>query len=217
VNFVELQAAVTNRLALLTGDQIIGTAAALIVNEALHECEIDNVNGWNWLRKQFSFVTVAGTKEYPFTTVSATFGISKIVQLKYAPAAAAGVFELGRLSLGEADDLYPLVAQSSPEVYAVDGQSVFLVPIPNAVYTVTGTCIRTEPDLTGTDTPIMPLAYQSMIVEKAVELFARRTKDFPASKVAHDAYVEMRTKAIAHSRPYVGSGRVRASSSRDRG
>lgn len=216
MTFTELQAAVTNRLGLISGDQIISTVVASMVNEALHETEMDNVNGWDWLRSRFSSVTVAGNDEYAFSTLVTSQVVTKIIEVRLA-VSSTSIFPLQRVSIAEAQELYPIQVEGTPEVWSADGNVIVFTPVPNAVYAFSGTCVLGEPDLSGgTDEPLMPVTYQSLIVEKAVELFATRMQNYPASKAANERYKELRAKAIAHSRPYVGPGRVRASSSWDR-
>lgn len=227
MNFTELQSAVQDACALVADDEMIGTAntgaLARLVNAGLHYYETANPNGWDWLiRNDVAFNTVASQERYTFTAVAAGMSgsptVAKIKEIKLGITAATyGPWVMTRVPKEEADMHYPSTSPQRPEVYWVEGITLGLRPLPDAVYPITGAVIIEEPDLSaGADEPILPARFHEMIVEAATYLFFRREQNSEKAAVALAAYKDWHSRALGHSKPYRGPGRVRADAGLDR-
>lgn len=229
MNFTQLQSAVADACALVSGDAMIGTAdtgrLAQLVNAGIHYYETANPNGWDWLlRNDVAFNTVALQESYTYAQVAAGMSgspspvVAKIDELKLGITGASyGPWVMTRVSKQEADLEYPSQSGQRPEVYWVQGLRVGFRPLPDAVYPITGTIIVTEPDLAaGADVPILPTMFHQMIVEAAAYLFFRREQNAAMAQVALSAYKDWHSRALSYSKPYRGPGRVRADAQWDR-
>lgn len=145
---------------------------------------------WRWMRRPFSFNTVAGTDQYAsgdVTDVDATGPITRFARWWWEDAEdpplaylqSAGVAQQYRLIALPWEHwkwLYRFGAQTNqPPIHvSVDPQNrLCLGPKPDAVYVVTGEFQRSPQELTiDADTPEMPVQYHDLIWAWGLEKYA---------------------------------------------
>lgn len=182
------------------------------INTALHKLETENPKGWDWLRYDGYFTTVAGTDKYPFAAITygSTVTIMKIIELRVDTAPGQYVDSLPRVSKAALLGTYGSYASGVPESYAVDGQAVYFRPVPQNAFTIHYTAIIAEPDLVDpTDTPIMPVMFHDAIVEGATHMLFRSTQNTAGASMCQAAVTDWVRRMREYSNPYVGPGQVR--------
>ena len=144
------------------------------VNEAWQD--IQQVNRqWNWMVGEFTFQTVAATREY----TTATIGLTNFSQW------STDTFRAYLTSVGSASELYMhqldypsfrdaymfgTQTQGLPDVFAIRPatSALLLGPIPDAIYTVYGEYFKSASLMAlDADTPGMPDPYHMAIVHGA--------------------------------------------------
>jgi hypothetical protein len=199
VNFATLQTAVLDRLGVPASDALF-TAAVLgrAVNEAVQE--IKSEHDWPWDEASETITTVAGTDTY---SVAADW--MRTQELK--PSAD---YPLERRSIIDIDSEWPFGDTGRPQVYAINKGQIVLRPIPAQVDTITHRYIKTQADLTGTDTPALPAQFHTAIVELATYIALKRSRDDARGAAALDAYQRWISKMHRWRRRHTGPGRIRS-------
>lgn len=221
MNLGQLRTAVRERCGVLATDQMAGDTAMLtLINEAIHLLELEAVNGWRWNRRQTTFPTVAGDGGYNLSdaeTNTASVIVTKVLDLWVSPTSSSGLYRMKRLSREEVNTVWRADGVNNfPQVWAIEGNTIQLGPIPNDAYTITMTYQRGEDDLAADgDEPLMPARYHGAIVEKAAELLLRRIGDLPRAQIANASVKEWITRIRRTHRLYGGGGRVRETWSED--
>lgn len=224
-SFNQLQLLTAERCGLLLSDGAVGAAdtgaLAKLVKAAIRTIEVAKPGGWGWLRFTGTTALVAATEAYTFTALAASLAapagttIRKIheVTLTSPTSGSAGRFAMKRVSRFEADTMYPYISSMVPQVWWAEGQNLGFRPVPDQAYSVRVTVILGERELAiANDVPLMPIAYQDAIVEKASELWFRRMHNLADAQAANGAYVQWIRDMKAAEREYTGSGRVRVES-----
>lgn len=171
-----IRAAVRRRCGVSSSDQLAADTDLLeIIVGVLHEISVER--DWPWLETSRSFNTTAGTASYATGTRWVRTHSLKIDN--YGP--------LGFYSRKHLDEWYPTsAATGTPRFYSVSGDQLLLFPTPEAVFSVTEVFQQYEPALTaGTDVPLMPLPFHTVIVHAAAEeLLLRMREDERAAREA---------------------------------
>lgn len=167
MNLPGLIAAVRTRAGLPDGDALAAEPAITeMVNEAL--AAIATERDWPWLETTRSFTTASDTGTY-----AAASDWVRTRSLKIADRAP-----LRSVSRAQLDYWYPATNDTDqPRLYSVSAEQLVLRPIPDGAYTVTEVYYRSEPELSGTMTPLMPAWAHYAIVEWATSLLLERTRD----------------------------------------
>lgn len=144
---------------------------------------------WRWLRRPFTFNTVANDDSYAYTDatdVDATGAITRFshwwahdeadqYQCYLTASGVSAQYRLIYLPWEQFKFLYRFSTQtaSTPINVSVDHQNnLVLGPKPNGIYTVTGDFQRSMQTLAlDADIPEMPLAYHMLIVYRAMEKY----------------------------------------------
>lgn len=208
MDYQTLQSRTLNRLNMTTTDPIGGLVDEYI-NESLHMIETAVPNGWPWMRSYINFSTTAGTGSYAFTTISSSVSVSKILDAKilrqsqyYQP--------LQLISPEEADQNYPVTSSGIPEGFFVEGQTLYIYPNPDAVYSVRARVVTTEPDLVGSgSSPVLPVVFHSAIVEGALTFFYETLQDSTRLGIAQGRLAEWIERMKRYGQEYQSAPRVR--------
>ena len=157
--------------------------AQSLVNEALHMVEIAHPNGWPYLRDTIAFTTTTAS-EYPFSTISTTTTIAKVISAKSTAGSTWSPLDV--FTPGESDHVY-LAAGSTdaPAGYWVEGETFFLSPSPTAGLTVSLRVVVTEPDLVAdNEEPICPARFHGAIIAAALVVYYETLQDSARSQAA---------------------------------
>lgn len=167
MNLAAMIAAVRTRAGIPSTDALGGDPAITeFINEAL--AAISTERDWPWLEATRSFVTAANTGTY-----AAPSDWVRTRSLKVADEAP-----LRSVSRAQLDYWYPATSDTGrPRLYAVSAEQLVLRPIPDGVYTVTEIYFRSEPELSGVMTPLLPAWAHYAIVEWATSLLLERTRN----------------------------------------
>jgi len=144
--------------------------------------DIQNLHtNWRWMRRAFTFNTVADDDSYPYTAVTDVDAAAVISRFGHWWAHDCEDPYLAYLQSGGVGGQYPLIylpwndfkwlyrrgtqTASTPAYVSVDHQNnLCLGPKPNGVYVVTGDYQRSAQTLTvDADLPEMPTQYQELI------------------------------------------------------
>lgn len=162
------------------------------INDAYRAIQQAQAGQWRWLRRQWSFNTVAGTHLYPYssvTDVDAAAAISRpgkwllrhidysLYPTRYLTSAGAGTAQ--RMIPSDIDWLryrYDLGthANAAPQYIAEDDQRrIVLRSTPDDIYTIRGWYMRGPQELAlDDDVPEMPEQYHKLIVYEAMMDYA---------------------------------------------
>lgn len=143
-------------------------------------------NTWNWMRKPFTFETVAGTGDYLPTAITNTNTGQVMTDLRYW---YKDTFRAQKKSIGIQDEQwlveweynvfrntyrFNVQVNGRPVVFAEkpNGKAIMLGQIPDDVYLITGE-YQTKPWVLAADadTPDMPEAYHMLLVYKAMQQY----------------------------------------------
>jgi hypothetical protein len=135
------------------------------INDAIRKITLEH--DWFWLVPTPATIsTIAGTKSYSL------------------PAAHLRTKNLVLTDTGDALVQYPItdldrvVAEGRPQIYAIEGSTLYLAPTPDAVYAIQHRYFQTETPLTsGSDTPLIPKEFSEGIIQEASKNAARFIKD----------------------------------------
>jgi hypothetical protein len=140
-------------------------------------------NTWNWMRKPFSWETVANTGDYLPTAITNTLTSQTMSDLRYW---YKDTFRCQKKSIGIQDEQwlveweyyvfrntyrFNLQVPGRPVVFAENpqGKAIMLGQVPDDVYIITGEYQKKAYSLVNnTDEPDIPEAYHLMIVYKAM-------------------------------------------------
>lgn len=169
-----------------------------LVNEAL---QITNAEAdWPWLQATTTFATVAGTATYDPTAASGW--------VKTRTLSIDGFDSMSERSLIEIRD-WGITPQGTPCMWALENELINLRPVPNAVFTVIHDYIKIEPEISSTQTPLMPASYRWSIVEYATYLAQLRQGNQQGAGAAKAAWQDWLEKMADHRRRTTGGQRIR--------
>ena len=138
----------------------------VLINRALRQISTDAP--WPWLQvvDTSNLVTVADTASYtPPTVWQATDRISY------------NNMRLARIQPEEAPRYYYDTA-GSPRAFTVEGDKIYIYPLPDGAYTLTHVYYRFEPELDDdSDEPLLPEQYEDYLLSVAGKLLALRVSD----------------------------------------
>lgn len=189
MDLTALETAVRTRLGVPSTDALYtNTVLDALINASLHQfaSEAD----FSWLEASETISTSNGTQNY-----SVNANARRTISIK----SSSGVV-LKETSLDELD--WWGAPQGDPRLFAFLGSSIYVVPVPvtGTTPTLTHRYVRNEVDLSsGTDTPIVPTAYQQAIVEHAAYLAFRRAGNAQEAGAALAAYSRWVEVAKSHS------------------
>jgi hypothetical protein len=210
MNRAQFRDAIRLRTGMLSDDQM-GTDAHLnsLIDDAIDYVQIEMPSGWPWQQYRGSFSTVAGTESYSFATIDGSNTIMRIGSMRVVLDTTYEV-ELEPRAFNDLVTMYSSTAQQTPESYAVDGRTVILRPIPNAVYTIKFRAVKAEPTLSGdSSVPLMPEMFHNTIVEQAAYLWYRRTSNDQLAQVAKAELTHLLARAMSYAREAAGPGRIK--------
>lgn len=201
MNFTELVAAVYLRLGVPSGDALLtSTIVGQAVNEALHE--IDSEADWPWLDATETINTVAGTDAY---TPAANWSRTRSLRI------AADGYPMSRRTIDEVNDLWPFADQTSrPQVYAIEGGQLVVRPIPDGVYALEHRYVRTEADISGSSSPLMPAQFHPAIASLAAHIALGRSREDNRAAAALADFERWLRRMQKFRRRYQGPGRIRS-------
>lgn len=155
------------------------TASAWLEIQGLH-------NTWNWMRKPFSWVTVAGTGDYLPSAVTNTLTGDPMTDLRYW---YKDTFRAQKQSIGIQDEQwlveweylvfrntyrFNMQVQGRPVVFAENpqGKAIMLGQIPDDVYIITGEYQKRPTSIdVDEDIPDIPDEYHMLIVYKSLQSY----------------------------------------------
>lgn len=215
MDFGTMKERVRRRAGLPAGDAALQDLDGA-VNEGLRMFETSNPNGWPWLRRVGSTSTAASDGDITFGALGTAIGtgieVVKIISARLQIVGGARQADLQRLSLDEADDLYPDIGSpGEPQVIAIDGSTLYLRPVPSGIYTLRFHAVIAEPELVADDQyPLTPAPFRPAIVAAALALIYQDVQNAPAAQAAEQRFAGHVARARSYARQYVGAGRVRA-------
>ena len=174
MNLASLITAVRRRVGITSTDARAADADITeLVNEAL--AAITTQEDWPWTETTRSFNTTAGTRGYATAT---RWVRTRQLQID-------GSQPLEPESRRTLDYWFPTsTSTGTPLYWCVSGDQLRIYPTPDAVYTVTEVFFQYEPELSGTDTPLMPSWAHGSIVEWASSLLLTRLREDERAAVA---------------------------------
>jgi hypothetical protein len=177
------------------------TVVTGFINEAL--TEIATEHDWPWLQTAETLSTVAGTS---YVTPAATW-----TGTRYVTITVGGVtLPLSRRTFDELLDSYTTTTPGRPEAWSIEQDRIELRPIPDSVYTITHGLLRAEKVLaSGSDTPYMPDAYASAIVNLTVAIALGRSKEDSRAIAAQAHYDRWLGKMLDNRRRDRRPSRIR--------
>lgn len=207
MDYSTLQSRVRARLNMGTSDP----AAANVdeyVNEAIHYLETAAPDGWPWMRRTVTLTTTASDNTYTFPQISTTPAVAKVLGGKVLRDT---VYESLRLmSPDEAEQLFPTTDTGAPEAFFVEGETLYLYPTPDAIYSIPLRVVVTETDLSyDTATPAMPVVFHSAIVEAATMLFYETLQDTTRLQIAEARVDRHISRMRGYGREYRAAPRIR--------
>lgn len=143
-------------------------------------------NTWNWMRKPFSWVTVAGTGDYLPSAITNTLTGNVMTDMRYW---YKDTFRCQKQSIGIQDEQwlveweylvfrntyrFNVQVNGRPVVFAENpqGKAIMLGQIPDDVYIITGEYQKKAWSLASdADEPDMPDNYHMLIVYKAMQYY----------------------------------------------
>ena len=143
-------------------------------------------NTWNWMRKPFSWETVASTGNYLPSAITNTLTGSVMTDMRYW---YKDTFRCQKKSIGIQDEQwlveweynvfrntyrFNVQVPSRPVVFAENpqGKAIWLGPIPDDIYIITGEYQKRAYSLVANaDVPDIPEEYHMMIVYKAMQYY----------------------------------------------
>ena len=177
MDFTALQTRVRNRLNMSTDDPVEDLVDEY-VNEGLHVVDMANPTGWPWLYATANFTTTTNQESYGFSAIvnSSSITVWKLADVRVR---SGDVFDpLTLVSAEEGNYLWPTVAQGFPQAYFVEGETLYIRPIPNGAYGTRVRYVKAEQDMVaGTDGPLMPARYHGAIVTAALVIFYETLQD----------------------------------------
>ncbi len=202
---------VQTRVTAVTGDPL--TDDPLVqsdLNEALHDIEVEQPDGWPWLEVVTTFETSAGVE-------------AEAVPVDWAKTANLsllnddGSYEEPMLPLesSELRILYPTLSQSRPEAWSIEANQILLRPVPDATRTIVHSYIRTETDLdaggSGEElTPLLPSRFYGPLVTLAAAKVLRDMQNHSAADQLENQYaVGLRRMFAAATSLMAGPARTR--------
>lgn len=195
----DLVAQVYDRLGVPTTDpQITAAVVQRLVNDALHEYEVEH--DWPWLQASETLTTANGTDTY-----SLAANWRRTVSLRISDD-----WSLDRYGLQDLFDSFSDNTRGRPEAYTIWADQVILRATPDAVYSVKHRYMKKEADLSADGSaPFLPLEYQGCVVEKAASTALRRLRDEQRAASAEAAYQRWLVKMRDDTRRSRGNGHVR--------
>jgi hypothetical protein len=199
VNLGQLRVAVDRR----TGIAFDPVALLDALNEANRAIAADH--DWPWLHATTSFSTVAGTGAYSSAAAIPEDWL-RTISLKVADSVP-----MTRRSPVDLDDAWPSTDSTGrPCEYAIDGSALVLRPVPDSVLTIAHRYVRIEPELVqDSDTPTMPAAFHSTIVEHAAAIVLRRARETARAEECMAAARMWERRMVDDVRRYAGPAKVR--------
>lgn len=134
---------------------------------------------WYWMRSNFTFTTVGGTRLYSPTDagIASRFSMWDTNSLRIWRLSKTDELELPFLAYEDFRQSYLIgqEIQNQPLYYTIDPQlNLLLGPIPDGVYTVTGEYFKSVQSLAdGADVPEMPSQFHMAVVYRALMFYAR--------------------------------------------
>lgn len=169
---------VRNRAAVLANDTgLPDTRLIEIINEALQDLSIET--DWPWLQKT--------------QTLTASVG-SRTIALAADWAFTRALVETGTgypLTQRQPIELFEVVSNGRPVVYAIEGEALLLSPVPDSAYGYTHLYQKQEVTLVLPDvglTIFTPPAFDSLVVEAASSKALRHLRQEDRAKAADNAY-----------------------------
>jgi hypothetical protein len=228
VNRESIREALLDRLGLVAGadsnssNDALASDAVLnrLIGRALHEIEgAGGVNGWDWLRGEDTMALTAGVESYTFAAIATAASIAAPIRRIWPPVIEdtyrTVTERVGLRTLREYWDGTSAADRGRPAWCAIEASTLYLAPSPDAAYTIRFRYLTSEPDLTADtgagSTPLMPDAFQDMLVEKAAVLWLRRAQNAAMAAVAQAAYQGLLRDAIQFQRSAGGPSRVTVS------
>lgn len=199
MNFTELVTAVYNRLGVPSTDALLtSTIVGANVNEALQE--INSEEDWPWLNATETLTTVAGTQAYALNAL----------WLRTRSVTVLDDYPLERYTEKELTDFWPFSSSTArPQGFAIEGGQILFGPIPNAVYSVRHRYVKMEATIASTTVPLMPAQFHSSIVELAMHITLKRSREDARSQEALASYQRWLSKMRKERRRHTGPGRIR--------
>lgn len=194
-----MKTAVYDRLGVPTGDGLFTDAVVgRAVNEAIQE--IKSEHDWPWDQASETITTVSGTSTY---SLAADW-------MRTREMKPSTDYALERRSMQELDDEWPFGDSGRPQVYAIEQGQVIFRPVPISVDTITHRYIKTQADLTGTDTWRCPAQFHTAAVELATYIALKRSRDDVRGYGAEGAFERWIAKMHRWRRRHTGAGRIRS-------
>lgn len=179
------------------------------VNEALHFLETSSAEGYPWYRNRFALTTTAGDNDYPFTTISTTYTITKILDCDVL--VQDSVYEPMDLVNAETSTQWygSVVNRSKPEAWFAEGQTLYIYPIPDAAYTVRVRATVMEPDLGGSSsTPILPVVFHQAVIDAALLVAYQELQDVNRMDVQNRKVEQWVTRMKQYGAEYASAPRI---------
>ena len=139
MDLLALRAAVRDRAAINANDQLASDSVLTgFINSALRQIQVANPNGWDWLRSDHDWTTVAGLATYPFQAVNDigiagvdtdTTIVHKVVDVRWINDAGLP----SQITITSAPDFRNRAidgAQGTPYFCCITARTVILHPVP---------------------------------------------------------------------------------------
>lgn len=121
-----------------------------------------------WLGTSDTITATVGDGDYPLTDLENFSKLRRIKDADLNPLEHVGINLI---------DKYQRYARQRPIVYAVDGTSLLIGPLPDTSYVLTVYYYRVEsPLVADTDTPLLPTQYTDWLVSNAALLLCKKLR-----------------------------------------
>lgn len=207
MNFQTLQSTLLARMSMGTDDPA-AVAAGDLVNEAIALVETAHPNGWPWLRHTATFTTSTNVATYAFSRVDPTYTVMKVLDAKVAYQTTYQPLEL--MSPEEASRTYiGTTSTDVPRYYSAEAHALTLYPTPNTTYTTVVRTVISEPQLAGSQSPLMPVAFHGSIISAGLVLYYETLQDTARLQAAGQRFDSWIKRMEVYARETRGTPRVR--------